>query len=226
MYACQSLLQRSRVSDSSTPSHGRREPLTKEGIVVVALTIVDREGLSALNMRHLGAALGFKAMAVYKHYPNKAAILDGVVAAVFDDLDEATIEDDWRAGLRGTFLAVRRLLQAHPNTLPLVASRPFASPQLTKRLKSTRDLLLRSQLPEDEALHLLHAGLSLTLGYLWLESGGFVGELPNELPFLRTSLDTGPEASIDEPPGWTSPWSRDEDFAAGLELLLVDPSSR
>ena len=91
MYARQSLLQRSRVSDSSTPSHGRREPLTKEGIVVVALTIVDREGLSALNMRHLGAALGFKAMAVYKHYPNKAAILDGVVAAVFDDLDEATI---------------------------------------------------------------------------------------------------------------------------------------
>ena len=146
------------MSESSTSSQGRREPLTKQSIVVVALAIVDTEGLPALNMRHLGAALGFKAMAVYKHYPNKAAILDAVVAAVFDDLDEATVETDWRAGFRGTFLSVRRLLQAHPNTLPLVASRPFASPRLTKRLKSTRDLLLRSQLPEDQALHLLHAG--------------------------------------------------------------------
>jgi hypothetical protein len=88
---------------------------------------------------------------------------------------------------------------------------------------ATIRLLLRASLPEDEALHLLHAGLSLTLGYLWLEAGGFVGELPNEDPFLRARVeDLGSEAAA--PPGLLSAWSPDEDFAAGLELLLVDQS--
>ncbi len=203
----------------------RRLPLSQESIVASALGIIDAEGLPALNMRRLGAALGVEAMAVYKHFPNKAAILDAVVAAVLGGLPDAVAETDWREGFRVTFRSIRAGLRAHPNTLPLVASRPFASRRLTMRLRSTLDLLRRASLPEDEALHLLHAGLSLTLGYLWLEAGGFVSELPNEDPFLRARVeDLGSDAAA--PSGLLSAWSPDEDFAAGLELLLADPSRR
>jgi AcrR family transcriptional regulator len=172
-------------------------------------------------MRRLGASLDVEAMAVYKHFPNKAAILDGVVAATLRPLDGSVAGDDWREAFRTTFRSLRSVLHTHPNTLPLVASRPLASPQLTRRLESTRDLLLRS-LSEDAVLRLLHAGLSLTLGYLWLEAGGFVGELPNETPFLRATADA--ETNVDASSRFTSRWSPNEDFAAGLELLLVDPA--
>jgi hypothetical protein len=64
----------------------------------------------------------------------------------------------------------------------LARSRRLAS---ARRLESTRDLLLEAGLPEEDVLQPLHAGTSLTLGYRWLEAGGFVGELPDDAPFLR-----------------------------------------
>lgn len=202
----------------------RSTPLTREAIVEAALAIVDGEGLTALNMRRLGAVLQVEAMAVYRHFPNKAAILDGVVAAVLQELPDSVDSDDWRQAFRSTFLSLRAALRRHPNALPLVASRPLASPQLTRRLEAARDLLLES-LQEDDVLCLLHSGLSLTVGYLWLEAGGFVGELPDEVPFLRSSLRTsrlgcGTSAVLG------AAWSADKEFAGGLELLMSEPSQR
>ena len=210
------------MADATSSSRRRRVPLTKAAIIEAALEIVDREGLSALNMRRLGAQLGVEAMAVYKHFPNKGAILDGIVEVVLGGLPESTLGDEWRRGFRETFLALRASLGVHPNALPLAASRPLASPQLRERLESTRDLLLRSGLPEDDVLHLLHAGISLTVGYLWLEAGGFVGELPDSTPFLRTRPATERPQGADCPLALASPWNREDDFAAGLDLLLAD----
>src|SRR5271157_1026364 len=48
--------------------------LTREKIVKAAVRIVDRDGLAALSMRRLGAALGVDPMAIYYHLPNKAAL--------------------------------------------------------------------------------------------------------------------------------------------------------
>ncbi len=201
-----------------------REPLTRARIVEAAVRIIDAEGLPALNMRRLGEELHVKAMAVYKHFPNKSAILDGVVESMLSSLAESTTEADWRESFRTTFLSLRALLVAHPNALPLVASRPLASPQLTRRLESTRDLLLRSGLTEVGVLHLLHAGISLTLGYLWLETGGFVGELPDDAPFLHKHAAATTQPNGDAQLTQAPPWSREEDYAAGLDLLLLEPT--
>ena len=190
------------------------------------MEIVDREGLAALNMRRLGAELNVKAMAVYKHFPNKGAILDGIAAAVLVGMDEPPSEDDWRQDFRATFLNLRALLAEHPNALPLVASRPLASPQLKKRLESTRDLLLQSGIPEKRALRLLHAGMSLTVGYLWLEAGGFVGDLPDDAPFLRRPAAAAGHRTAEPSRDAEPAWSRDEDYAAGLDLLLLEPAWR
>ena len=209
--------------DTRGQSH---QPLTRTRIVEAAVRIVDAEGLPALNMRRLGEELGVKAMAVYKHFPNKNAILDGVDESMLGRLAESTTETDWREGFRTTFLSLRALLVAHPNALPLVASRPLASPQLTRRLESTRDLLLRSGLTEVGVLHLLHAGISLTLGYLWIEAGGFVGVLPDDAPFLREHAAATAQPHRDAELAQAPPWNREEDYAAGLDLLLLEPKTR
>ena len=165
-------------------------------------------------------------MAVYRHFPNKDGILDAIVERVLSGLAESAAGADWRDAFRATFLLLRGLLRAHPNALPLVASRPLASPQLTRRLASTRNVLLEARLSDEDALHLLHSGLSLTIGYLWLEAGGFVGELPDAAPFLRTFARSQPQETIDQPLGLGSTWDREEDFAAGLELLVREPQVR
>ena len=206
-----------------TEKRSLRVPLTRPRIVAAALAVIDDEGLPALNMRRLGASLGVKAMALYKHFASRDAMLDGIVEAVLVQLSEAGCADDWREGFRETFVSLRALLSAHPNALPLVASRPMASPQMRRRLEWTRDLLLEAGLSEDVVLHLLHAGMSLTLGYLWLEAGGFVGELPDEAPFLRRRGAARGPTETAEPADLALPWRRGEDFVAGLDLLLASP---
>ena len=187
------------------------------------MRIVDSDGLPALNMRRLGEDLQVRAMAPYKHFASKDAMLNGLVEAVLAQLSEEGDADDWREGFRETFVSLRALLSAHPNALPLVASRPMASPQMRRRLEWTRDLLLEAGLAEDAVLHLLHAGISLTLGYLWLEAGGFVGELPDDAPFLRRRGAARGPTETAEPLDLALPWRRGEDFVAGLDLLLASP---
>jgi TetR/AcrR family tetracycline transcriptional repressor len=203
---------------------GRRPSrLSRERIVAAALRIIDRDGLPSLNMRRIGTELDVGAMAVYRYFPNKAAILDAIVEAALCDLAEAASEREWRAAFRVTFLSLRTALARHPNALPLVASRPLASPQLKRRLESTRDVLLGAGFGENDALRLVHAGISLTVGYLWLETGGFVGELPDDAPFLRTRAAAARQEP-DDTLAQASTWSREEDFAAGLELLIAESS--
>ena len=64
-------------------ARGRRVGLTRSRVLDAALEIIDRDGLAALSMRRLGAALGVEAMTIYHYVPNKDALLDGVLEEVF-----------------------------------------------------------------------------------------------------------------------------------------------
>ena len=56
-----------------------RAPLSRERILSAALSVADRDGLPALSMRRLGAALGVEAMSLYGHVRDKGDLLDGLV---------------------------------------------------------------------------------------------------------------------------------------------------
>jgi len=70
----------------TTLSTHTRRPLSRLRIAQAALAIVDRDGLEALSMRRLGAELGVEGMAIYRHFPNKAAVLAGVVEVLLGEL--------------------------------------------------------------------------------------------------------------------------------------------
>src|SRR4051794_35847891 len=67
---------------------GRYGRLNRERVLTAALVLVDREGLSALSMRRLGAELGVEAMALYRYAASKDALLDGLVEALYLELEE------------------------------------------------------------------------------------------------------------------------------------------
>ncbi len=61
----------------------RQRALSREIILSTALDMVDEEGLSALSLRSLGKRLGVSQAAFYRHFPDKAALLEGIAEQVW-----------------------------------------------------------------------------------------------------------------------------------------------
>ncbi len=61
----------------------RQRALSREIILSTALDLVDEEGLSALSLRSLGKRLGVSQAAFYRHFPDKAALLEGIAEQVW-----------------------------------------------------------------------------------------------------------------------------------------------
>lgn len=139
-------------------SGGTRDVLTRELVLRTALEIVDEGGVEALSMRRLGQALGRDPMSLYRHAANKAALLDGVAELVLDQLTVDTTDDDWAAQLRIVAHAYRDLALRHPNVVPLLVTRPLATPLALRPLGTLRpleavlDLLTRAGFTDVDAL--------------------------------------------------------------------------
>jgi AcrR family transcriptional regulator len=79
-------------------------------------------------MRRLARALGRDPMILYRHAPNKAALLDGVVETVLARLEVDRADPDGAAQLRVVAHNYRRLALDHPNVVPLLVTLPLATP--------------------------------------------------------------------------------------------------
>ena len=62
---------------------------TAEKIAVAARHLLEKEGLEAVSMRRVAGSVGITAMAIYRHYPNRAALLNAVADQGFQELAAA-----------------------------------------------------------------------------------------------------------------------------------------
>ncbi|GAA3095271.1 AcrR family transcriptional regulator [Kribbella aluminosa] len=105
-------------------SRRREQPaLTQAQIVAEAIKLLDADGLDALTMRKLGAALGAVATAVYWHVANKDELLELVVDEVYGEIDvpPVTDPDDWRAAAETAARSLRAMIVRHPWVAPTLA---------------------------------------------------------------------------------------------------------
>jgi AcrR family transcriptional regulator len=123
-------------------SRSRRRPtLTREQVFATALRLIDADGVEALSMRRLGKALDRDPMRLYRYAPSKDALLDGVVELVLSGLVVPTPRgDDWDEVLRRTAHAFRSIALAHPHVVPLLVTRPLATPLALRPLGTLRPL--------------------------------------------------------------------------------------
>lgn len=105
-----------------------RRPLSRDRVLTTAVRIADRDGLAALTMRSLAAELGVKPMSLYHHVRNKEEILDGIVDAVFAEIDLPDPAAGWRAQVRRRAVSARVVLARHPWALTLMESRTNPGP--------------------------------------------------------------------------------------------------
>jgi AcrR family transcriptional regulator len=183
-----------RVPSPST--HDRQPPasLTRDVVLAAALEIIDRDGTDGLTMRRLGHALDRDPMALYRHAANKNALLDGVVELVMGQARLDPSDPDWAGQLRTFARAFRGIAIAHPHVVPLLVTRPLATPLALRPLgtlrplEDTLDLLTRAGFSDVEALHVYRSFQGLLYGHVLNELQELV-ENPEETDdLLRLGL--------------------------------------
>ena len=180
-------------NSGAAPPAGRRG-LSTERVLVAALHMVDTEGLDALSMRHLAHSLNREAMTLYRYAANKTALLDGVVELVLDELHINAAADDWRQELRTLAHDFRDLARAHPNVLPLVVTRPPATPLglrppgTLRPLEDFLQLLTRAGFTPTNALHAYRLFFGFLHGHVLAELQEHVTNPEDTEDLLRLGL--------------------------------------
>jgi hypothetical protein len=73
-------MTRPPADHTAQEANARRDgKITRNLVLTTALEIIDRDGADGLSMRRLARALDRDPMILYRHAPNKAALMDGVV---------------------------------------------------------------------------------------------------------------------------------------------------
>ncbi|WP_179893278.1 MULTISPECIES: TetR/AcrR family transcriptional regulator [unclassified Streptomyces] len=222
---------------------GRYGRLSRERVLLAALEVVDRDGLSGLSMRRLGAELGVEAMALYRYAPSKDALLDGLVEVFClqveweleqdpagpDGAAGAAESPDWRACLHRIAQATLGVALRHPHVVPLLATRLLATPLARRPLPVLRT--------DERVLALLHAGgfseadtvrihrrfTAWLLGYLLVELRAMDDDPGEPDPAFRLGLHRIPAGEL---PRLRATAVRlvdrggPDELAAGLDALL------
>ncbi|WP_193615113.1 TetR family transcriptional regulator [Nocardioides lijunqiniae] len=115
---------------SAGPSTGStKERLSREAVARAAMELADTEGIEALTVRRLATTLGVTPMALYWHFKDKDALLDGVVEALMADVRAPAHDGSapWDERLRAELAALLEGLAAHPAVASLVKTRMLIS---------------------------------------------------------------------------------------------------
>jgi AcrR family transcriptional regulator len=199
-----------------TRKRARPAGLSAERIVTAALRLIDRHGLDEFSTRKLGRALRCEAMAIYYYFPSKDALLDAVVEKLVEPIGAGDGTVAWLEALRRVAHAYRAIAREHPRAFPLLATRRFSSAGSYAFLEQLFALGRAHGISDRQAARVYRAVSSYCNGFAL-----------NELSAIRELSDPSIAATRAQFPhvaavfSWLGPEDADDNFAFGLELLLV-----
>jgi TetR/AcrR family tetracycline transcriptional repressor len=188
-----------------------------ERIVGAALEIVDREGADALSMRSLAERLGSGTATLYRHFPNRAALVSHVVDLIFSEAELATKrlgnKKGWEEICRAIAHVMFDTLVAHRNMTPMLVEHVPVGPRAMAFREQVIGNLRAQGFPLDLALRFYATLARYVLGFA-IQAGGAADDQDDE---LRVADVLGASVAMS---GW-SPISLREEFAFGLDLILL-----
>lgn len=101
-------------------------PLSRERLVRAAVQLADADGLDAVSLRKVAAALAVGPMRLYGYIATKEELLDLMVDTVYAEIRPTG--DDWRQVLRSLAEATRQAAQQHEWLADLIGGRPQLGP--------------------------------------------------------------------------------------------------
>lgn len=220
------------------PQRGPKRELTIPQIVETAIAIADKDGIAAVSMARVAAALGFTAMSLYRYIPSKNDLLllmqDAVCAIPIPPESE---DGSWRDMMRAFVRASVNAFKEHPwyGDIPItgIPLTPNTLQIIDWSLRSMRDFPLNEY--EKMSVVLLLSSYSRSVGLIerdmrlaiqagsspetfsGIDYGAALKSLvrPERFPYLHPLVMSGaytsePEAGSDAP----------DDFEFGLERIL------
>jgi AcrR family transcriptional regulator len=200
-----------------------RARFTIEEVQAAALGIVDRDGLGALSMRTLGAALGTGPMTLYNYVKDRDELEELVAEAVIADMQLPCRCDDWADEVRVVAGAMWDGVRRHPNAVPLVLTRRTVSASSYGSAERLVEALASTGLADGELLAAFRAVLALIMGSVQVELAGPLAS-GHELAAAAAQVGTmaGEQyrqlSALAEVSQRSTP---EEDFVRGLDMLLA-----
>ena len=196
----------------------RREPLNKARVAQAALDYIDQHGLEALSTRRLGAELGVEAMALYRHYPSKEALLDAVAELLVLQVPMPNA-GGWSVRVKDYARAYRGLARSHPRAFPLLATRRFNTPRTLQLLDTLFSELLSAGFSAPGAVELFRAVGNFSHGTALDELAGL-----GQKEAASSGADAARAAAALPALAKVSPYLSDayfdQVFEAGLDVIL------
>lgn len=101
-----------------------RGTLGTDHIARTTLALGDRDGPAAMSMRRIAAELGCDPMALYRHFPNRTALLDAVADLVLAEVDLPDPQLRWDRRVAELLTRMREAAVRHRGITAHLASRP------------------------------------------------------------------------------------------------------
>ncbi len=206
--------------------------LSYASITDAAIRIADNEGLDAVTMRSVAAAVGSGTMSLYRYVSGKEDLLDLMLDAAWGEIPLPDAKQgNWQARLTRVAVASRQVLKAHPWLAALLTSRPTLGPNY---LNWFEYLLAATAAPGRSMktqVRMIGTTWSFVTGFVAYETAEIETDRKHgltpakkrklvrpymtqilaggEYPFLRGFLESGPGRPTDE------------DFHEGLRAVLT-----
>lgn len=170
---------------------------TDKKILIAARRVLEHGGVEAVSMRPVAKAIGLTAMAIYRHYPDRQALLDAVAAEGFNELV------GWLGRRRFTGDAETRLMKvldvfvqfglAHPEMFELMfltkhtSARRFPtdfkarrSPTANLAVETIKEGMQRGEFRQDDPWEVMFEFGAMAQGFVMLYFGGRIDATPSE----------------------------------------------
>ncbi len=123
-------------------------PLTKRQLEILEIStrIISHEGVQAFTMKQVAVEMGFSEPAIYKHFPNKVAILFALLDQFHENIESlasAHLAPQKKGGLVMFFTHVIETLAEKPALSAVIFSEEIfrSEPELASKVKGIMDMV-------------------------------------------------------------------------------------
>lgn len=185
----------------------------KENIINKTLILIEKKGIDAVSMRDLAKKVGFSAMAIYRYFPNKDALLLEVAAKGFDLLTTegkaaAEKEKIQEKRLTAVLLAYYNFGHKHKNLFELMFGPIKKKENISENFKTSARAsfaafsgyvraYMKEKIKEDRFEHQSASGLwSFIHGMTLLSSNGYLSAMESDPAIMEKKVKLQISAAI------------------------------
>jgi AcrR family transcriptional regulator len=178
-------LRQDRAGSGRPPRRSRAE------IAAAGIAIADREGLDAVSMRRVAAALGTGAATLYRYLDTRDDLIDLMIDATGAEYELTAPTGDWLADLVGIGEQMRAIIRRHPWLASLLPARSPLGPHGAALLEHVLHALAGHPAAAAAKLEAFALLMAVTATFATAELDGDVRLRQRNAAYLQHAISSG-----------------------------------